>query len=112
VCWFFFIPCKLIIIINRIRLTIINNTVIFNQYVLPEFEECIAPPTSPRDIDYDNSELLALRIEKTREKLRKKYPTCNLPQITVIKQDENVLIKYDSIVNYLIMTSDVNVALP
>jgi hypothetical protein len=36
---------------------------------MPEFEECIAPPTSPRDIDYDNSELLALRIEKTREKL-------------------------------------------
>ena len=71
-----------------------------SSFCMPEFEECIAPPTSPRDIDYDNSELLALRIQKTREKLRKKYPTCNLPQITVTKQDENVLIKYDNIVNY------------
>lgn len=70
-----------------------------SSFRMPEFEECIAPPTSPRDIDYDDSELLALRIEKTREKLRKKYPTCNLPQITT-KQDENVLIKYDNIVNY------------
>lgn len=69
---------------------------------IPEFEEYIAPPTSPREIDYGDSELLASRIEKTREKLKQKYPTCNLPQIAtkLIQKDENVLIEYDNTVNY------------
>lgn len=68
---------------------------------MPEFEECIAPPTSPSEIDYDDSDLLALRIEKTREKLSQKYPTCNLPQITtkLVHQYENVPIENDNIVN-------------